>query len=501
MLRMLASLAVGAGLAAVAAVAPPPLPQPAPVDTPTYPAGHVRICGNAAELDGPVTAPQGAVRVPAGDNARVNFGRAVTYWFAPGTHTLGGGRYDQIDPVSGATFVGAPGAVLDGQHANLYAFGGHASHVTISNLTISGFGKPGDNQDEGVVNHDSGTFWTLAHSTVTDSAGAGFFLGSDNVVDHSCLAGNGQYGFSMYSPKPGALHNLVIRSSEIASNNQDDWESRQDGCGCDGGGKFWDAHHVRFTHNWVHDNRSVGLWADTDDADFLIARNWFSANDDEAIIYEVSYNANISDNVFVNNAIVEGRQFAAQHDNFPVGAIYLSESGYDGRVGHALSGRYLKVSGNRFTDNWGGVVAWENADRFCNSPANSSSGYCTLVGPRLRSCSSPNITERPLYENCRWRTQHIRVTDNLFQHDPASAALGGCSKTYCGHQALLSNYGTYPSWSPYKGFRISKAITFDQDNRWSGNTYEGTWRFVPHDTSRLLTLAQWRAAPYNQDGP
>jgi hypothetical protein len=65
--------------------------------------------------------------------------------------------------------------------------------------------------------------------------------------------------------------------------------------------------------------------------------------------------------------------------------------------------------------------------------------------------------------------------------------------------ALLSNYGTYPDWSPYRGEAVQEAITFEQDNRWHDNTYIGPWTFVAFDTSRMLDPSQWRAAPYEQD--
>ena len=68
---------------------------------------------------------------------------------------LGTGQYTQIIPGDGAAFIGAPGAILDGAHANDYAFGGSASHVTISYLTIENFGAWGDNEHQGVVNHNS----------------------------------------------------------------------------------------------------------------------------------------------------------------------------------------------------------------------------------------------------------------------------------------------------------------------------------------------------------
>ena len=122
-------------------------PAPAAVQT-TPPAP---VCGNQGVLGGgPASAPAGSVAVPAGDDSGVDLGRpGTTYWFAPGTHTLGAGQYTQIIPGSGSSYVGAPGAVLDGEHVNLYAFGGSASGVRISYLTVKDFGTNGGNQNRG----------------------------------------------------------------------------------------------------------------------------------------------------------------------------------------------------------------------------------------------------------------------------------------------------------------------------------------------------------------
>ena len=38
--------------------------------------------------------------------------------------------------------------------------------------------------------------------------------------------------------------------------------------------------------------------------------------------------------------------------------------------------------------NWSGVVLWENADRFCGSPNNTSTGYCTLVNTSVVKAST-----------------------------------------------------------------------------------------------------------------
>ncbi len=83
------------------------------------------------------------------------------------------------------------------------------------------------------------------------------------------------------------------------------------------------------------------------------------------------------------------------------------------------------------------------------------------------------------------------------------AQLEGCHRLHldlCANQGLFSNYGTYPSWSPYKAGVVQEATTFHQHNRWSNNRYVDDWRFTAYEGARKLTSDQWRAAAYNQDG-
>ena len=222
------------GLAAFMLTAAVATAEAAPLQWPSEP--PARVCGNTALLSGPEAPPEGAVVVPAGSNAGFDFNRpGATFWFAPG-------------------------AIIDGRNLNLYAFTGTATGVTIRYLTIRNFGRGLDNNNEGVVNHDAGDGWLMEYNTVADNDGAGVFLGSDNVVRYNCLKDNGQYGFSMFKmPIEGdsAIKNIVLDHNEIAGNNTDDWETHEPGCGCTGGGKFWDVRGARVTNNWVHDNKSV----------------------------------------------------------------------------------------------------------------------------------------------------------------------------------------------------------------------------------------------------
>ena len=109
------------------------------------------------------------------------------------------------------------------------------------------------------------------------------------------------------------------------------------GCGCTGGGKFWDVRNVKVTNNYVHDNKGVGLWADTNDNNFLFEGNWIEDNDGQAIFWETSYNIAIRNNVIRHNFSKRGRG-GSLGDNFPDAAIYISESGGDERLPYDLVG-------------------------------------------------------------------------------------------------------------------------------------------------------------------
>ncbi len=455
----------------------------------------VRVCGNNAILGGgPASSPRGAVVIPAGDDSGTVLAHNwtirphTTYWFAPGTHTLGTGQYSQIAAADGDTFIGAPGAVLDGQHVNLYAFTQPVSRVTIRYLTIQNFGAHGNSGGQGVVNHDFGSGWHIDHVTVQDSAGAGVMLGSGNVLAYSCLKDNGEYGFQ------GGDSHITVDHNEIVGNNTDNWEALQRGCGCSGGAKFWDVNQATIISNYVHDNLGPGLWADTNNRGFDVEHNYFANNQGPGFIYEISYNLRLANNTFVRNALVAGPKLGG----FPDAAVYISESGADSRVPGPY-GDTLAITGNTFTDNWAGVVLWENADRYCSSPANTSTGTCTLVDPNVvttHSCNATNLANEPYYNDCRWKTQNVLVSRNNFTFDPARIGPDCTPAKYCGFNGIFSQWG---SWSPYHGIEVENHITFDQNNHFMSNTYNGPWQFIVHEQGNAVSWATWQEKPYGQD--
>ncbi|MFB9683337.1 right-handed parallel beta-helix repeat-containing protein [Amycolatopsis plumensis] len=480
-------------LLTVAACSGGPDTDGGPAQATPAPSGSVAaVCDK--QPAGPAAAPAGAVVVdPAvpGDLAAKtrSAGPGTTFWLKPGKHILGDDKYDQVSPKDGNVYVGAPGAVLDGRKINQYAFTGHAANVKINYLTVQGFAAP---HDEGVVNHDSGDGWVIEHSTIQDNDGAGLMAGARQQVRGNCLRRNGQYGMNAYSGST-PITALVVEGNEIAGNNTGDWEAKIEGCGCSGGIKFWDVNGADVRGNWVHDNHGTGLWADTNNNDFLIEGNLVENNDSAALIYEISYNAIIRDNTIRKNNWVDGRRYADKSDNFPTSAIYISESGGEPRV-KARTAK-IEISRNYLENNWSGITLWENADRFCNSPANTSSGDCTRLVPSVKECAAPAITGGALRSDCRWKTQHVDIHDNKFVLDPAVV---GCQAS-CGRMGLLSNFGTYPDWSPYRGDDVQESITFKQDNRWHDNSYAGPWTFIAHSADRVLEIGEWEGAPYSQD--
>lgn len=470
-----------------------------------------QVCDNAAVLDGPSAPSEGAVVVPAGDNSNLvpnwanpGFGNdGVTWYFESGVHTLGNddpatpeneAQYAQIAPGNNSTFIGAPGAIIDGQSLSNYAFTSHGLNVTIKHLTVRGFTPP---LDQGVVNHDSGNGWLIEANTIELNGGAALMAGDDNVIRGNCVRDNGQYGLNAYQGDADGPTNLLLQGNEFSGNNTLDVEKDNPGCGCSGAMKLWSVDGADILDNWIHDNNGAGIWADNNNNDFLIQGNLIENNAAQGIFYEQSYNALITGNTLRGNTIKLGRSFAARGDGFPIGTIYVSEAGGDPRI----PARYttVEITANEFDNNWGGIALWENADRFCNSPANTGSD-CTLpmggTQERVSECSQPGISSEPLYWDCRWRTKDLDIHHNTFSHDPlviGGIVNNGCDPKFCGISAVFSNVGTYPDWSPYHGDVIQQAITWEQNNRWHDNTYTGPWSFKSFDMGPREAPSEWQA--------
>ena len=329
--------------------------------------------------------------------------------------------------------------------------------------------------------------------------------------------------------------------------NEVSWNGRADfpdeNCGCSGGIKYWDSTNAVVEDNYIHDNYNVGLWFDTNNAGMLVTGNYIARNWAEGVVYEISYNANISGNTFLDNGWGVG-SYSGPSD-FPLGSgLYVNGSGGSASVDHGIYATLL-VSGNVFTDNWDGVVVYQNPNRICGTSGNSSTGSCTLVSPSVFSASScpahiSGSTPRgkpDYYDGCQWKANNVLITRNTFNFDPKDitkakgtlpdetgsdcyAGTHNLNTTqnpphgnayWCGFNGMFAAEG---STAPLAGYVVADAMMGKRgssgeppdNNRWDDNTYNGPWAFqayvqgtspavtdiYPRGVSTTLNLSGWQ---------
>lgn len=446
-----------------------------------------------------------------------------TYWFSGTTFNI-----HQIQPAAGDVFVGAPGAILDGQHTQqkVFAeiFGGNSDNVTISYLTIKNYNTP---QDQGLVNSESRDGWTVTHNTIgPNDNGAAMFLGDGMTITNNCITHNGQYGINGFnacnSSAPtgcatpgGPISNVTIDHNEFAQNNTQNYDQPQlagdpGDCGCSGGLKLWQEIDTTFTNNYVHANHSVGLWPDTNNVGIVITGNYISDNWNEGLFYEVSYNATVKYNTFYRNGWVDG----PLDPTFPHAAIYISESGWDTRVNSGSGVTEQEIAFNNIVDNWTGIALWENPNRYCSNGLPTT--QCTLIGGAITvSNCAANLPASPELYDCRWRTQNNHVHNNTFGHTTGNITPGsyfdsagtltqsGCTTgpctracnatNHCGRIDLVSQFSGTSHWP---SDLIPHKITWSQGNTFDHNAYTGPWVFDTNEENQSpeahISFTTWK---------
>ena len=458
------------------------------------------------------------VEVASGDNSSMDGELAADtlYYFDSGDHTFGLGPYANLTPQSEDVLVGASGAVIDGQDSNNSWLDGTNPDVDVFFLTIENFVPP---QDQGVVNHDGAASWTIWGNTITDNFaaesgsdtnddnGAAVIGGTDDVIAYNCLTDNGQYGIDGYTVSDansvtGGPTDLTMYDNEIADNapNGDPFY----GCGCTGGTKFWETFDAYFYDNYVHDNGNIGVWFDTNNDGIDVEDNWISGNAGNGVMIEISYNYQIQDNTIEDNGYGSG----ISNGDFPTGdAIYLSESGGDDNIpGEANYEGDAYVRDNNLVDNYDGIIAYENSQRYC-----PSEGVCTLDDPSTYnnvSCTDNDVegalpTDTPDYfDNCRWHVQNLSVYDNTVSFtlsDLPSDVQTVCEETYNPYEcdipaALFSNWR--PEDSPYPYYTVPENIVENQNNSFYDNTYTSDGMdpgFVSFNQGNVVDWFTWTA--------
>ena len=199
-------------------------------------------------------------------------------------------------------------------------------------------------------------------------------------------------------------------------------------------------------------------------------------NVSEGMVYETSYNARIVHNTFRRNGLAAG----AREGRFPTPALYLSESGSDPRAGELYAGTLTSPTTGSSTTGPASSRGRTPTGSLGHqrTRARGTRRWSTLAWPLKRRAATRTSSARfRYYDDCRWKTQHIRVIENVFVLRPRLVGRQCTARRQCGYNGVFSQYGTYPSWSPYRGTVIEEAITFTQDNIWPAlaSARGGSW--------------------------
>jgi hypothetical protein len=235
--------------------------------------------------------PSGYVAIYPGQGiqATVNaYPEGTAFLIKAGTHVG-----QTVVPKSGNTFLGEPGAVLDGGGAR-FAFYGKASNVSIKGLTITNYNNDVQLGAVKAGGHDTGeaTFgWVVEGNEIAYNTG-GIRIGSTMVVRGNNIHHNRQIGIA------GIGEGTLIEGNTIAYNNPSHefnqaWEA--------GGTKFVKTRDLVVRNNHVHHNNGPGLWTDIDSINTLYEGNLVQDNEGPGINHEISYEAVIRYNTVERN--------------------------------------------------------------------------------------------------------------------------------------------------------------------------------------------------------
>lgn len=180
------------------------------------------------------------------------------------------------------------------------AFGGRATGVRISSLTVEKYAVPA--QMGAIGDQFPGANWTVAKCTVRLNHGAGIRLLDGGHIIGNLVTKNGQLGVGA----SGA--NIIVQGNEISYNNyagfDPSWEA--------GGGKFTNTVGLVVRQNKAHDNKGPGLWTDIDNSNTLYDSNVVQNNAGEGIKHEISFAAIIENNTVSGNGNTANFLWGAQ---------------------------------------------------------------------------------------------------------------------------------------------------------------------------------------------
>ena len=210
----------------------------------------------------------------------------TSFAIAAGVH-----RRQVVRPKDGMSFIGEPGAVLDGEDAAPQAFDAYRTkNVTVRGLRITRYRPP--NLNAAIEGADS-TGWVVEENEIDhNSNGAlrtyGIRIGSSWIVRGNRIHHNGWVGIEGYNET-----DTLIERNEVYANPPAPFN---DTVGEAANMKLFGCGRIVIRDNHVHDGPFYGIWLDRSQPDMVIDGNRVINHGEAGIWYEASYEGVIRNN-------------------------------------------------------------------------------------------------------------------------------------------------------------------------------------------------------------
>lgn len=205
-------------------------------------------------------------------------------------------RRQSIRPKDNMSFVGEPGAVLDGEGATPQAIVAHgARNVTVRGVRITNYVPPNlGGAVDGVDSHG----WIVENNEIDHNSNGsartyGLFVGSGWRVSNNRIHHNGWQGITGWN-----CVDTVIEGNDVYANPPAPFD---DPVGDTANIKLYGCGRITIRNNEIHDGPKKGIWVDRSQPDITIEGNRVVNHGDAGIWYEVSYRGSIRGN-YVENA-------------------------------------------------------------------------------------------------------------------------------------------------------------------------------------------------------
>jgi hypothetical protein len=180
-----------------------------------------------------------------------------------------------------------------------FAFSGVAADVTVKGFLVEHYSNP---SQFAAIMGEEGARWTVERNEVRHSHGAGIAVPGGSVVAGNFVHHIGQIGLV------GGGDDVLVEGNEISYNNLNrfsvEWEC--------GGSKFTVTNRLIVRGNLSHHNFGPGLWTDIDNIDTLYEDNVVEYNEHAGIFHEISYAAEIRNNIVRYNGRDDAWLWGAQ---------------------------------------------------------------------------------------------------------------------------------------------------------------------------------------------